>query len=254
MTLKQRVHAGERLVGGLLRLPAETLVEVAGVAGMDFVLIDCEHGPADVLSLQQHIAAAEAHGLAVLVRVGVNEPQLVLRALDVGATGIVVPHVDTADDASRAVRSAHYPPRGERGVSTYSRAGRFGATSIAEQLRGAEQSTVVVAMLETSDACENADEILAVDGIDAVMVGPADLSVALGLTGGPSEPAVGQLIDGVRKTAQRVNRPVMSIVSDVGQAAAAPAGLIVYNLTDILLRTFRELAAPVAERADDQLR
>ncbi len=90
-SLKRRLAAGERLYGALLRLPSETLVEMAGVAGLDYVVLDCEHGPADTTALQHHLTAAAAHGVDVLVRVGAAEPALALRCLDLGATGIVHP-------------------------------------------------------------------------------------------------------------------------------------------------------------------
>ncbi|GGV17098.1 hypothetical protein GCM10010182_42680 [Actinomadura cremea] len=241
--LKERIRAGETSLGGLLRLPGEFLVELAAVAGLGHVLIDCEHGPADLVALQRHIVAAEAHGLDVLVRVGSGDPGLILRVLDLGATGIVVPHVDTAEDARAAVAAAHYPPLGTRGFATYSRAGRFGATSIADHLRRSAERTVVVVMAETPEACANAPEIAAVEGVDAVMVGPADLSVAMGLTGGAAEPAVRAATEAVRSAAAGAGAAMMTIVNDPAQAAAAPPGLVVYNLAHVLLRTFRSLTA-----------
>ncbi|MDQ0380343.1 HpcH/HpaI aldolase family protein [Amycolatopsis thermophila] len=240
-TLKQRLSAGERLLGGLLRLPSETLVEMAGVAGLDFVVLDCEHGPADLVPLQQHVVAAQAHGLGVLVRVGAAEPALVLRVLDLGADGIIVPHVDTAGQARAIVSAAHYPPLGERGFATYSRAGRFGARGIAEHLERSAETTIVVPMLETPAACEAAGAILAVPGVDAVLVGPADLSVAMGLTGGAAEPRVAQAMTEVADAAERAGKPMASIVATVEQGAAAPPGAVIYNLAHVLLHALRGL-------------
>lgn len=240
--LKRRLRAGERLRGGLLRLPSEFLVELAGVAGFDFVVIDCEHGPADLVALQQHLQAADARGLPVLVRVGERDPGLVLRVLDLGAQGIVMPHVDSAEDARWAVRAAHYPPNGERGFATYTRAGRFGATTIAEHLAASAETTLIVGMLETREACAAAGDIAAVPGIDAVLVGPADLSVSMGLTGGPADPAVREVIDEAVAAALGAGSQVMSIVGGVEQAAAAPPGPVLYNLAHVLLGTFRSLA------------
>ena len=95
MSLKDRLAAGDRLLGVLLRIPAEELVEMCAVAGFDFVLIDCEHGPADLVPLRQHLAVTAAYAVPTLVRVGSAEPALALRALDAGAAGIVAPHIDT---------------------------------------------------------------------------------------------------------------------------------------------------------------
>ncbi|GHE89653.1 aldolase [Amycolatopsis deserti] len=242
-TLKQRLSAGERLLGGLLRLPSETLVEMAGVAGLDFVVLDCEHGPADLVPLQQHVVAAQAHGLGVLVRVGAAEPALVLRVLDLGADGIIVPHVDTAEQARAVVAAAHYPPLGERGFATYSRAGRFGARSVAEHLARSAETTLVVPMIETPVACAAAGEILSVPGVDAVLVGPADLSVAMGLTTGAADPRVAQAMSEVAAAAERAAKPMVSIVGSAEQATAAPPGAVIYNLAHVLLHTLRDLAA-----------
>lgn len=238
MKLKSRLREGTRLRGGVVRVPAEVLVELSGISGLDYLLIDCEHGPDDLVALQQHIALAQAHGLSVLVRVGRGDPNMVLRVLDLGAEGIIAPHVDSAQEAAEVVRSAHYPPLGERGFATYSRAGRYGAVSAAEHLRAA-QDVLVVVMVESAAGVENTDEILAVDGIDAVWVGPADLAVSLGVP--PGDPAVGKAMDEVHGAARAAGASVMSIVSSAEQGAATDADLVVYNLAHILLETFRTL-------------
>ena len=238
MKLKSRLRDGARLRGGVVRAPAEVLVELSGISGLDYLLIDCEHGPADLVALQQHIALAQAHDLPVLVRVGRGDPNMVLRVLDLGAEGIIAPHVDSAQEAAEVVRSAHYPPLGERGFATYSRAGRYGAVSAAEHLRAA-QDVLVVVMVETATGVENTDEILAVDGIDAVWVGPADLAVSLGVPSG--DPAVGKTMDEVHGAARAAGVSVMSIVSSAEQGTATDADLVVYNLAHILLETFRTL-------------
>ncbi|GAA3356621.1 HpcH/HpaI aldolase family protein [Saccharopolyspora gregorii] len=238
MKLKARLRAGERLRGGILRLPAEMLVELSGVAELDYVLVDCEHGPDDLVALQQHLALAQAHGLPVLVRVGRADPNQVLRILDLGAEGIVVPHVESAREAEDVVRSAHYPPRGDRGFATYSRAGRFGAVSAAEHLAAA-QDVLVIAMVETGPGVERAAEIAAVDGVDAVWVGPADLAVSLGVP--PGDAAVGRAKAEVHRQARAAGAAVMSIVSSAGAGAVEDADFVVYNLAHILLTTFREL-------------
>ncbi|MEV0604168.1 aldolase/citrate lyase family protein [Streptomyces sp. NPDC050315] len=244
-SLKQRLAAGECLYGALLRLPSETLVEMAGVAGLDYVVIDCEHGPADTTALQHHLTAAAAQGIDVLVRVGSAEPALALRCLDLGAAGIIHPHIDSAEDAQRAVAADRYPPVGERGFATYSRAGRFGTVTPAEHLAASEE-TLVVAMIETAQACAAADEIVVTEGIDAVLVGPADLTVDCGF---PGTDTIDKLIAATHGAAHDAGRAVMSIVPDTAAARAAEqagAQLVLYNMAQVLMDTFRSLAAPHA--------
>ncbi|MFJ8754398.1 HpcH/HpaI aldolase/citrate lyase family protein [Streptomyces sp. NPDC102441] len=239
-SLKARLAAGETLYGALLRLPSETLVEMAGVAGLDYVVIDCEHGPADMALLQHHLTAAAAHGLDVLVRVGTSEPALALRCLDLGAAGLIHPHVDSAQDARRAVASVHYPPLGTRGFATYSRAGRFGTVSAADHL-AASRDTLVVAMIETERACAAAGDIAGTRGVDAVLVGPADLAADCAFPGQ-------DVIDGLVATAHRATREagpvVMTIVPGAEAARAAEragARLVLYNMAQVLMDTFRSL-------------
>jgi 4-hydroxy-2-oxoheptanedioate aldolase len=233
-SLKSRVRAGERLLGVLLRMPAEETVEMLGVVGFDFMIIDCEHGPADLIALRQHLALAELHGRAVLVRVGSSEPALVLRALDAGAQGIIAPHIDTVEQATALVGSAHYPPIGQRGFATYGRAGRFGRVQPSDHLHAGHDNTLVFGMIESPLGVANAAEILAVPGLDGTMVGTADLRASS--TAADLDPA--DAIKLVHEAAARLGRFRMDIVNDVEQARASfaqGAQLVVYNLTATLM-------------------
>ncbi|MER5495405.1 HpcH/HpaI aldolase family protein [Streptomyces sp. NPDC002454] len=223
-------------------MPAEPLVEMAALAGLDYLVIDCEHGPDDLVALQHHLVGAQAYGIDVLVRVGEDEPGLVLRSLDLGASGVVVPRVEDVEDARRAVAHAHYPPLGERGFATYGRAGRYGTVEAAEHLRRAAESTLVVVMIETAEGCDNARGILSVDGVDAVLVGPADLAVSLGL---PEAGAVDRAVAAVHAEAGRAGRTVLSIVGDTAGAerARSTGATVLYNLTAVLRKTLEEAAA-----------
>ncbi|WP_327294111.1 MULTISPECIES: aldolase/citrate lyase family protein [unclassified Streptomyces] len=240
-SIKQRLADGEQLRGALLRLPSETLVEMAGVAGLDYVVIDCEHGPADTALLQQHLTAAAAQGVDVLVRVGSAESALALRCLDLGAAGLIFPHVDSREDARRAVAASHYPPLGERGFATYSRAGRFGTVTAADHV-AASRETLVVTMIETRRACDDADAIAGTDGVDAVLVGPADLAADCGFP----EPGIVDGLTALAHNAARAHeRSVMTIVPSLDAARAAErqgAQLVLYNMAHVLMDTLRSLA------------
>jgi 4-hydroxy-2-oxoheptanedioate aldolase len=238
--LRRRLRAGDKVYGAIVRLPNEDLVDMLGVAGLDFVLVDCEHGPADVTALRQHIVYAEAHGLAVLVRVGENEPGLVLRALDQGAQGVVIPHVDTAAEAAEAVATVHYPPLGRRGFATYTRAGGFGTTDPREHQTRLAEETLVLAMLESPTAVRNAGEILAVDGIDGYLVGTADLAAS----SSPDDPSVADSLETVRSVGRHQGSLRADIVNDTETAERAlgdGAQLVVYNLAAVMMRTFAGL-------------
>lgn len=238
--LKARLAAGEQLVGVLLRMPAEELTEMVAVSGFDFIVIDCEHGPADVADLRSHLALAACHGVEVLVRVGSAEPALVLRALDQGAAGIIAPHIDSAADAQALVDSVHYPPLGHRGFATYSRAGRFGLTDPGEHRQRLVEETLLIGMIESPAGVARAAEILAVPGIDGTMIGTADL----GASRTASDPALADLVAEVHRVLAGSSARRMDIVPGVDAAAQALAGgadLVVYNLAHTLMGHLAEL-------------
>ncbi|WP_375424496.1 HpcH/HpaI aldolase/citrate lyase family protein [uncultured Friedmanniella sp.] len=243
--LKARLAAGERLLGGLLRLGNEELVEMVAVSGFDFVLLDAEHGPADVGELRRHLVLAQVHSVPVLVRVGGHEPALVLRVLDAGAEGVVAPHIDTPEQAAALVASAHYPPSGLRGFATYGRAGRFGLVDPAEHARAAADQTLVFGMIESPAGVTAADAIARTPGLDGIMVGTADLRASSTV----DDPDPADALASVHRTLAATGCLRMDIVLDRGQAQAsfaAGAQLVVYNLTATVMAHLTDLSA--AER------
>ena len=242
-TLKQRLADRQQLLGPLLRMPNETLVELTGLVGMDFVVIDTEHGPGDQIPLGQHLTAAAAAGIPALVRVG--QLSEILRVLDLGAAGIIVPHIATVEQAQAAVRASSYPPRGDRGFATYSRAGRLGLADAADHLRAAAE-TAVVLMIEDAQGVAAAEQIASVPGVDGLFVGPADLAVALGRPGDQSGPQVQQAIHSVHDAARRAGAAVVSIAGDAESARnhfAAGSTMVIYNAMAALGQLFTGLAA-----------
>lgn len=242
LPLKARLAQGEPLLGALVRMPAEDLVEMVAVSGFDFVLIDCEHGPADVVALRHHLVLAETHGVGVLVRVGADEPALVLRVLDAGADGVVAPHTDTVEQARALVASAHYPPLGVRGFATYGRVGRFGLVSPAEHQRRAAASTLVFGMIESPVAARDARSIAAVAGLDGLMVGTADLRAS----STSADPDPDESVAAIHRDLAATDTWRMDIVGGAAQARAAfadGARIVVYNLTATLMSHLADLRA-----------
>lgn len=241
-SLRQRILRGERVCGALLRMPSEELVEMLAVAGFDFVLIDCEHGPADPIALRQHISAAAMHQMDVLVRVGEHEAALILRALDSGAVGIVAPHIDDAGAAVELVWAGHYPPLGNRGFATYGRAGQYGKASVAEHKARFAEDTLLIAMIESPAAVSAVEEIVAVPGIDGVLIGAADLAAS----SSPADPTIQEAREQVNKVLARTGALRMDLVGDAESATAAyaqGAQMVVYNLTQALMAQFTSLQA-----------
>jgi 4-hydroxy-2-oxoheptanedioate aldolase len=244
-SLRARAGAGERLLGVLIRMPGEELVEMAAVAGFDFVVVDCEHGPADIVALRQHIAVAAIHRVPVVVRVGEGDSGMILRALDQGAEGILAPHIDSAADAQALVSAAHYPPIGTRGFATYSRAGRFGQTDAAAHRDWFLANTLVLGMIESPAGVAAASEIVGTPGLDGVMIGPADLAAA----SGPHDLPLPQATVRVNEAIAGGGKLRMDIVGTADAAMAAfgdGAQLVVYNLAFSLMAHLKGLLTPRA--------
>lgn len=173
--LKQAAAEGVAL-GAWMFLREPLLSETASKAGYDYVGIDLQHGVGGFEHLDPHLQGIGLGGATPIVRVPWNEPWMIGRALDAGALGVIVPMVNTPEEAARAVAACRYAPAGERSI------GPIGAmTRHSSYFRSANEDVMCIVMIETKQAVERIDEILAVPGIDAVYVGPADLSLTLGL-------------------------------------------------------------------------
>lgn len=242
-SLRARARAGEKLLGALLRMPSEELVEMLAVAEFDFVLIDCEHGPADITALRNHIALAAVHGVPVVVRVGENDRGQILRVLDQGAEGILMPHLDSAADAAALVDASLYPPVGTRGFATYSRAGRFGETPPAEHLEWHLENTLVLGMIESPTGVRNVEQIVATPRLDGILVGPADLAASSGPDDQPVPEAIAA-VHSVLASAGSLRMDIVGTRSGAEASFAAGADLVVYNLASSLMQHLRDLAAP----------
>jgi 2-dehydro-3-deoxyglucarate aldolase/4-hydroxy-2-oxoheptanedioate aldolase len=180
-SFRQRVRAGEPLLGIFLQFGCALATEIVAQAGFDWALVDLEHGAGED-SLTSQLQALSIGGIAALVRVESGERLRIGRALDTGAVGIMVPRVGGADQAATIVRYLRYPPDGLRGVALGTRAAAFGRVSLGEVTR-MNEAVVGIVQIETREAVEAVDAIAAVAGVDVLFVGPADLSLALGVPG-----------------------------------------------------------------------
>jgi len=178
-TFRRRLLAGETLVGTFVKTPAHDLVEVLMLSGLDFLCLDAEHAAFDRARLDACLAVAVAHGFQVLVRVGSPEVQALQQVLDAGASGVVVPHVDSVEKASRIARRARFG-HGGRGYAGSTRWAGFTTRTMPELLARSAAETVVIAQIEEPAGVEASEAIAAVDGIDALFAGPADLAVCYG--------------------------------------------------------------------------
>jgi 2-dehydro-3-deoxyglucarate aldolase len=194
IAFRQRLLSGDRLYGTMLTLPNGAVAEILGDVGFDWIFVDAEHGPIEARELQL-ILQTIGRRVPCLVRVPTTDSVVIQRALDLGAAGIIVPQVNTAAQAAQVVSFSRYPPAGTRGVGI-SRAQGYGL-EFAPYVADANQRSTVIVQAENILAVNAIEEIVAVPGLDGVLVGPYDLSASMGLMGQIDHPRVVEAIDHV---------------------------------------------------------
>lgn len=197
-TTKQRLKNGEKLLGAWAQLCNPMSTEILARAGFDFVCIDMEHAPGDFMVLLSQLQAMGRYDALPVVRVPWNDFVTIKRTLDVGTLGIHVPYVNTAEEARAAVRAMRYAPEGIRGIAGSPRACGYGQDGVNYYGRANEELLLLVA-LETPQSVENLDEIMAVDGVDGIFIGPFDMAASLGHVGNPGHPEVQAVIRGIEQ-------------------------------------------------------
>jgi len=217
-TFREKLRRGDRLIGTLLSLPSPELAEIASGAGFDWLFLDMEHGPLEARDILRLVRATRAP-CASLVRIPENREIWVKKALDTGAAGIIIPRVNSAEEAAKAVHWGKYPPEGGRSVG-FSRANRYGAR-FQENVETANQETVIVAQVEHIDGVRDIEAILGVSGVDAVFIGPYDLSASLGKPGRIQDEDVRDAIRTVAKACARRRVPVGIFALNTEGAAKA---------------------------------
>ena len=216
-SFKKRLAGGEILLGTIVSLPSPEIAEILAGLGFDWLFIDAEHGAMDSSDVQRILQAAGA-GCPALVRVPLNDEIWIKKALDSGAQGVIVPQVNSASEAARAVSFAKYPPMGGRSVGI-SRAHGYGGR-FQEYVRQANRETLVIVQAEHADAVNNIDAMLDVQGIDGVFVGPYDLSASMGKPGAVDDPEVAGAIDRIRQAARRARMPLGIFGADEGSVSS----------------------------------
>jgi len=222
------------LFGIFVGLASPAVVEMCGHAGFDFVIIDNEHGPASIETTEHLIRAARCANIIPIVRT--LEPEI-LRILDIGASAIQVPQVNTAEQARRIVAAAKYPPVGNRGAAFSPRAAGYGFFGGAAHAKASNEGLGVILMIETREALDNLDEILTVPGIDALFIGPNDLSFSMGFSGDQKHTDVVGAIDSAIKKIVRskVAAGLMTVpLEDQRKYAGLGARYLTTNVASVL--------------------
>ena len=196
--MKAKLQSGKPAFGVSVMFPSPHIVDIIGRLGFDWVLIDCEHGSISLESVELMVMASETAGITPIARPPVNSFESIGQLMDRGVMGVQVPHVNTAEDARKAVEAVKYHPLGERGLAAGVRAASYGyGISMSQYAEESNKETLVCVQLEEAEAVRNVDEIVQVDGVDVFFVGPSDLSQSLGFPGRPDTPEVREAMDSV---------------------------------------------------------
>ncbi len=219
MTLKQKLKNKETTIGSWISIGHSAIAEIMAKAGFDWLVIDMEHSVIELREAHELMQAIDLGGIPSIVRLTSNDENQIKRVMDGGAHGVMVPLINSAAEAERAVASVYYPPRGKRGTGL-ARGQGYGAT-FQEYRKWLDENGLVVVMIEHIDGVNAADEILAVKGVDAYMIGPYDLSSSLGVAGQFDNPAVIDAIARIREAGEKAGIPggIHVVDPDLGDIA-----------------------------------
>ncbi|AGI23671.1 2,4-dihydroxyhept-2-ene-1,7-dioic acid aldolase [Pseudomonas sp. ATCC 13867] len=242
---KARLKSGEAQIGLWLGLADPYCAELAANAGFDWLLIDGEHAPNDLRSLLGQLQAVAPYPSHPIIRPVLGDTALIKQLLDIGAQTLLVPMVESAEQAAELVRAMRYPPSGIRGVgSALARASRW--NSIPGYLDKADEQMCLLVQIENLEGLANLDAIVAVEGVDGVFIGPADLSAAMGHRGNPGHPEVQAVIDDAIVRIQRAGRAAGILSADERLARhylELGARFVAVGVdTNLLMRALRDLA------------
>jgi len=213
--LKEKLDSNKLTIGTWNIINSTMVIDVIASSGIDFIVIDAEHGSISYETAQTMISICESYNVTPIMRVGEINENLILRALDIGVHGVQLPNISTLEDAKLFVRYAKYPPYGERGFSPYTKAGLYDVQNGKQLPEIANNNTLLIANVEGQKGMENLEEIVQVDGIDIIFIGLFDMSKSLGIAGDVENPRVIQKLDEAIDIIHKYGKKVGSIASNI---------------------------------------
>jgi 4-hydroxy-2-oxoheptanedioate aldolase len=245
---KAKLHDGTQQIGLWCTLASAYSTELVAGSGFDWLLLDTEHTPAGVEEVMAQLQAISAYDVAPIVRPASNDAVLIKRYLDIGVQTLLIPYVQSAEEARAAVSSIRYPPAGIRGVSAITRATRFGR--VPDYALHAESELCLLVQIETQQSLDAIEDIASVDGVDGLFIGPGDLAASLGHVGQPGHAAVKAAVEGAIRRIVACGKPAGILTGDIAYARQAMAWGTIFTAvgvdaavlargTETLLREFK---------------
>jgi 2-dehydro-3-deoxyglucarate aldolase/4-hydroxy-2-oxoheptanedioate aldolase len=217
--VKLKLKNGQRTIGGFLQTLSPVAAEIMSQSGFDWLIVDLEHSPGGFENLQAQLQAMNGSGVVPFARAPWNDAVAIKRILDTGVMGVLVPYVNTADEARAAVAACKYPPQGVRGVAGSPRAAGY-TRNVRPYLTTANEETIVMVAVETLDAVRNLDEILEIEGLDGIFIGPVDLASSMGFLGDPAQPEVQETIARIEEKVIPSDKFLGTLATDWNKARA----------------------------------
>jgi 4-hydroxy-2-oxoheptanedioate aldolase len=245
--IREKWAAGEAVIGPFVQMPAAGEAEIFALAGFDFAIIDLEHGAINLETAEGMVRAVHSRGGAPFVRVLANRPELISQALNIGAAGVLVPHVDSPEEAREVVHSARYAPHGARGLCPFVRSADYSAAKGPEYYEEASRDVIAGILLEGREAYEAIDEFLAIEGLDLIKIAPYDLSQSFGVPGDIYNPIVIEAVEAICAKVVGTDKVVGMYAEEPQRGAtwaAAGARFISTDVdTQILYRACKDLVS-----------
>ena len=230
-TTREKMLRGERTLGTFLEIGSATTAECLGLAGLDYLIIDTEHGPFEPETALELVRAARLYHITPFARVKEISRAAILKLLDVGAQGLIIPQVNTVEEAEKIVEYGKYMPMGKRGVATAAGSGfwfeDYASQGMPHYFQVSNRETMLIPQCETLGCLEHVEEILAIDGIDGIFLGPFDLSAAMGIPGEFHRPEFQDALRHVQRACAAAGKPSMIYAAD--EAAARRGFQMGYN-------------------------
>ena len=246
---KHAIAAGKLQIGLWCSLCSNIAIDIVSDSGFDWLLIDTEHSPNEIPDVLAQLQACRGGTATPIVRPAWNDAVLIKRVLDVGAQSVLVPYVQSPEEARRAVAAVRYPPAGIRGVAAASRASRYGR--VAGYLKNADAEICLLVQVETRSALNQLEAIAGVEGVDGVFIGPSDLSASFGHVGNPQHPEMQQVLESAVKRLKAIGKPAGILTGNEEEArryigwgytfvaVGADTGLLARG-ADMLAKKFKE--------------
>ena len=231
--IREKWAAGEAVIGPFVQIPAPAECEIFALAGFDYAIVDLEHGAINLETAENMLRAAHSRGAVPFARVIANHPELISQALNIGAAGILVPHVDSPEEAREAVHSARYAPRGARGLCPFVRSADYSAAKGPEYYEEASEDVIVGVLLEGREAYEAIDEFFEIEGLDLIKIAPYDLSQSFGVPGDVYNPIVIKAVEDICAKVEGTDKVVGTFAEEPERGATWVAAGAKFISTDV---------------------